>query len=113
MRPPLLSLVLCVTSISLLVACKREDRLLRHPPSGAYTLNSVQVSGLNPGAYPARLHRPQTCMKRAPTLFPKVRNYSTNTTALDAMPMGEAAWDRPSWMTTGYMAVNLEISSPR
>ena len=58
MRPPLLSLVLCVTSISLLVACKREDRLLRHPPSGAYTLNSVQVSGLNPGAYPSQTPSP-------------------------------------------------------
>jgi cytochrome c oxidase cbb3-type subunit 3 len=34
-----------------LVSCKREDRILRQPPSGAYTLNAVQVSGLNPGIH--------------------------------------------------------------
>jgi cytochrome c oxidase cbb3-type subunit 3 len=36
----------------LFAACTREDRVLRPPPSSAYTLNTVQVSGLNPGANP-------------------------------------------------------------
>jgi cytochrome c oxidase cbb3-type subunit 3 len=35
-----------------LASCSREDRILRQPPTGAYTLNTVQVSGLNPGANP-------------------------------------------------------------
>src|SRR5438270_12901215 len=33
-------------------ACTREDRSLRQAPNSAYTLNTVQVSGLNPGANP-------------------------------------------------------------
>src|SRR5947209_3726286 len=40
---------LLVTS-TLLVSCKREDRILRQPPSANDVLNTVQVSGLNPGA---------------------------------------------------------------
>ena len=36
----------------LLAACSRETRILRQPTSGASTLNSVQVSGLNPGLRP-------------------------------------------------------------
>jgi cytochrome c oxidase cbb3-type subunit 3 len=36
----------------LMAACSREDRILRQAPSSAYTLNTVQVSGINPGANP-------------------------------------------------------------
>jgi cytochrome c oxidase cbb3-type subunit III len=46
-----ISLVFVVLTTCSLVACKREDRILRQPPAGAYTLNAVQVSGLNPGAH--------------------------------------------------------------
>ncbi len=35
---------------ALLQACSRENRILRQPPPAAQTLNTVQVSGLNPGA---------------------------------------------------------------
>jgi cytochrome c oxidase cbb3-type subunit III len=35
---------------TLLVACSRESRTLRQPPPGDQTINTVQVSGLNPGA---------------------------------------------------------------
>jgi cytochrome c oxidase cbb3-type subunit 3 len=34
-----------------LVSCRREDRILRQPPTAAYTLNTVQISGLNPGTH--------------------------------------------------------------
>jgi cytochrome c oxidase cbb3-type subunit III len=37
----------------LIVGCKREERVLRQPPSAAQTFNSVQVSGINPGNNPA------------------------------------------------------------
>ncbi len=33
-----------------LSSCKREDRILRQPPPADQTFNTVQVSGLNPGA---------------------------------------------------------------
>jgi cytochrome c oxidase cbb3-type subunit III len=33
-----------------LVSCRREDRILRQPPSAAATINTVQVSSINPGA---------------------------------------------------------------
>jgi cytochrome c oxidase cbb3-type subunit 3 len=39
-------------SFLFVAACTREDRILRPAPSGAYTMNTVQVSGLNPGANP-------------------------------------------------------------
>jgi cytochrome c oxidase cbb3-type subunit 3 len=32
--------------------CKRETRILREAPPGSAALNSVQVSGINPGAHP-------------------------------------------------------------
>ena len=35
---------------TLLVACSRENRILRQPPPADQTINTVQVSGLNPGA---------------------------------------------------------------
>ena len=35
-----------------LSSCKREDRILRQPPPADQTFNTVQVSGLNPGANP-------------------------------------------------------------
>jgi cytochrome c oxidase cbb3-type subunit 3 len=31
-------------------SCSREDRILRQPPPASDTLNTVQISGLNPGA---------------------------------------------------------------
>jgi cytochrome c oxidase cbb3-type subunit III len=34
----------------LLVSCAREDRILRQPPPANQVLNTVQISGLNPGA---------------------------------------------------------------
>lgn len=34
----------------LLVSCKREDRTLRQPPPADETVNTIQISGLNPGA---------------------------------------------------------------
>ena len=34
----------------LLGSCSREDRVLRQPPPANDTLNTIQVSGLNPGA---------------------------------------------------------------
>jgi cytochrome c oxidase cbb3-type subunit 3 len=44
--------VAALISLLFMVACTREDRILRPAPSSAYTLNTVQVSGLNPGANP-------------------------------------------------------------
>jgi len=38
--------------IGMTSSCARETRILQPPPSGQVTLNSVQVSGINPGAYP-------------------------------------------------------------
>src|SRR5437763_13234224 len=35
---------------SVLVSCQREDRILRQPPPANVILNTVQISGLNPGA---------------------------------------------------------------
>ena len=37
-------------AIAALSSCSREDRILRQPPSANDTLNTVQISGLNPGA---------------------------------------------------------------
>ena len=34
----------------LLSSCKREERTLRQPPPANETLNTIQISGLNPGA---------------------------------------------------------------
>jgi cytochrome c oxidase cbb3-type subunit III len=35
-----------------LAACRHETRIFRVPPEGEGTLNTVQISGLNPGDYP-------------------------------------------------------------
>jgi cytochrome c oxidase cbb3-type subunit 3 len=42
--PLTLAIVLC--------ACEREQRIFRNPPPAEQTLNTIQVSGLNPGANP-------------------------------------------------------------
>jgi cytochrome c oxidase cbb3-type subunit 3 len=39
-------------------ACNREDRILRAPPSNSATVNTVQVSGINPGAAPVNAPPP-------------------------------------------------------
>jgi len=36
--------------MSVLASCSREDRILRQPLSANDTLNTIQISGLNPGA---------------------------------------------------------------
>jgi cytochrome c oxidase cbb3-type subunit III len=57
MRPhtifALAALALCAVG-----ACRREDRLLNQGPNAAYTLNTVQVSGINPGASPVNPPQP-------------------------------------------------------
>ena len=40
------------SALCIAASCEREDRILRQGPSSAYTLNTVQVSGINPGANP-------------------------------------------------------------
>jgi cytochrome c oxidase cbb3-type subunit III len=44
--------VLLAATLIFLVSCKREDRILRQPPPSDETFNTVQISGLNPGANP-------------------------------------------------------------
>jgi cytochrome c oxidase cbb3-type subunit III len=46
---PVAILAACVLAYS---ACSREDRQLRPSPSASEIINTVQVSGLNPGANP-------------------------------------------------------------
>lgn len=41
-----------VATAALIVACAREDRVLRQPPSAAQIINTAQVSGINPGNNP-------------------------------------------------------------
>jgi cytochrome c oxidase cbb3-type subunit III len=43
-------LAVLIGSFTLVVSCKREDRVLRQPPPADNILNTVQISGLNPGA---------------------------------------------------------------
>src|SRR5437016_11900006 len=43
-------LVIPVVAAIAVASCSREDRILRQPPSASNVLNTVQVSGLNPGA---------------------------------------------------------------
>src|SRR3989440_2621291 len=43
-----LGVVLAVAT--LLFSCSREDRILRQPPPANDVLNTIQISGLNPGA---------------------------------------------------------------
>src|SRR5437588_2532052 len=43
-------MVLVLGAATVLWSCSREDRILRQPPPANDTLNTVQISGLNPGA---------------------------------------------------------------
>jgi len=45
-----LQLGILVSAMVMLASCSREDRILRQPPSADETLNTIQISGLNPGA---------------------------------------------------------------
>lgn len=47
---PYLEITLLLAVIISLMSCAREDRILRQPPPANNTLNTVQVSGINPGA---------------------------------------------------------------
>jgi cytochrome c oxidase cbb3-type subunit 3 len=47
-----LQLLIVLSAITVLASCSREDRILRQPPSANKTLNTIQTSGLNPGANP-------------------------------------------------------------
>jgi hypothetical protein len=40
----------CFVILMLLPSCSREDRILQQPPAANQVLNTVQISGLNPGA---------------------------------------------------------------
>lgn len=51
MRRYVPSVILAACMLAL-VACNREARQFRPPPSASDVINSVQVSGLNPGANP-------------------------------------------------------------
>jgi len=42
--------VVLIGALSLLASCKREDRVLRQPPPADQILDTIQISGLNPGA---------------------------------------------------------------
>jgi cytochrome c oxidase cbb3-type subunit 3 len=44
---------LALSCVMSLASCNREERTLRQPPAGSATLNTVQISGLNPGSNPA------------------------------------------------------------
>lgn len=39
-----------LAAMTLLASCSRENRTLRQPPPANDTLNTIQISGLNPGA---------------------------------------------------------------
>jgi cytochrome c oxidase cbb3-type subunit 3 len=43
-------LTILLGAASMFAACNREERTLRQPPSANQTLNTIQISGLNPGA---------------------------------------------------------------
>jgi cytochrome c oxidase cbb3-type subunit 3 len=47
-----LAIWLLSSGVLFAVGCQRETRILRVAPATAGTLNTVQVSGLNPGNYP-------------------------------------------------------------
>jgi len=42
--------ILVLATVMLAASCSREDRILRQSPPANDTLNTVQISGLNPGA---------------------------------------------------------------
>ena len=44
------SIVVLFLPLLTLTACKREERQFRPTPNASQTLNTVQISGLNPGA---------------------------------------------------------------
>src|SRR5947209_2667791 len=45
-----LQLALLFAIAAVLTSCSREDRILRQPPPANDVLNTIQISGLNPGA---------------------------------------------------------------
>src|SRR5436853_7925830 len=45
-----LQLALLFAIAGVLASCQREDRILRQPPPANDILNTIQISGLNPGA---------------------------------------------------------------
>jgi cytochrome c oxidase cbb3-type subunit III len=47
-----LSLTILAACALMMTACKREERQFRPAPPASQTLNTVQISGLNPGANP-------------------------------------------------------------
>ncbi|HET7209870.1 MAG TPA: c-type cytochrome [Terriglobales bacterium] len=51
MRLYILAAVFLV-SVLVLTSCKREDRNFRPSPPASQTINTIQISGLNPGANP-------------------------------------------------------------
>jgi len=44
------SIAMTILLLLSITSCKREERQLRPDPNASQTLNTVQVSGLNPGA---------------------------------------------------------------
>lgn len=47
---PWLAIGTLLGALTVLTSCSREDRILRQPPPANDTLNTIQISGLNPGA---------------------------------------------------------------
>jgi cytochrome c oxidase cbb3-type subunit 3 len=45
-----ISLALVITCLLAMASCKREERILRPSPPASEIINTVQVSGINPGA---------------------------------------------------------------
>jgi cytochrome c oxidase cbb3-type subunit III len=54
------SILVLLLPLLTLIACKREERQFRPMPNASQTLNTVQVSGLNPGANPVSSPPPAT-----------------------------------------------------
>jgi cytochrome c oxidase cbb3-type subunit III len=52
MKQVFISVAVTIAACMALTGCKREDRELRPAPTASQTWNTVQVSGLNPGANP-------------------------------------------------------------
>jgi cytochrome c oxidase cbb3-type subunit III len=49
-RHHFLQVSMLLAALAAFLSCSREDRILRQPPSANATLNTIQISGLNPGA---------------------------------------------------------------